>query len=432
MATIAQQLIDLNTIKGNIKTSIINKGVDVSSSDAFSVYPSKIDAISAGGPAETFNIGLGFNSTINALAVDSSNHIYAGGGFTTYKGLAQNRLIRLNSDGSKDITFDVSNGFNSTINVLSIDSSNHLYVGGGFTTYKGLAQNRLIRLNSDGSKDITFDVSNGFNNGVYSLKIDSSNLLYVGGAYTTYQGLTQNRLIRLNSDGSKDSTFDISAGFSGATSTAVWTIAIDPSNYLYVGGNFTVFPGMTAKHIVRLYSDGTIDPSLVLGSGATGGPNDIVYAIAIDSSNSLNAYIGGAFTSYKGESTGALIRINFDGSRDTSFNIGTGIAANNGTKRIQSLIIDSSNHLYAGGTFYAYKGISQNKLIRINPDGSKDTAFDISSGFNSDVYSVILDSSNNVYAGGAFYLYGNNSIHYYLPYLIRLLNNGSSDTCAIG
>jgi hypothetical protein len=37
------------------------------------------------------------------------------GNFTTYKGVAANRIIRLNPDGSKDTDFDNSTGFSTIV-----------------------------------------------------------------------------------------------------------------------------------------------------------------------------------------------------------------------------------------------------------------------------------------------------------------------------
>jgi hypothetical protein len=54
---------------------------------------------------------------------------------------------------------------------------------GDFTTYKGVAAIRIIRLNPDGSKDTDFDNSTGFNNTVLEFQLDSNNKLYVGGAF---------------------------------------------------------------------------------------------------------------------------------------------------------------------------------------------------------------------------------------------------------
>lgn len=67
MKTIAEQLIQLNQIKSDIKQAIIDKGVPVSNDDGFATYASKISAISGGG-VQPVPEGIRFsNSTFYAL-----------------------------------------------------------------------------------------------------------------------------------------------------------------------------------------------------------------------------------------------------------------------------------------------------------------------------------------------------------------------------
>ena len=75
------------------------------------------------------------------------------------------------------------------------------YIGGQFTTFSGESQNRLIRLNSDGSKDTSFNIGTGFNSEVYGITLQSDGKILVAGAFTGFTGVAQSRLIRLNSDG---------------------------------------------------------------------------------------------------------------------------------------------------------------------------------------------------------------------------------------
>ena len=75
-------------------------------------------------------------------------------------------------------------------------------VGGDYTTFTGATENRFIRLNSDGSKDTSFDIGTGFDNAINSIAIQSDGKILVGGQFTTYQGVLSFRNILLNSDGS--------------------------------------------------------------------------------------------------------------------------------------------------------------------------------------------------------------------------------------
>ena len=111
----------------------------------------------------TFNAACtsscGFVGVVSALAVQSNGKIIVGGGFTTYNGSAVNRIARLNTDGSLDTTFNAAStvGFNSSVNAVALQADGKIIAGGGFTTYRNSAANYIVRLNADGSLDTTFN-----------------------------------------------------------------------------------------------------------------------------------------------------------------------------------------------------------------------------------------------------------------------------------
>ena len=131
------------------------------------------------------------------------------GDFTTYKGVSANRIVRLNTDGSIDTSFDYGTGFNNTMRTIVIQPDGKILIGGLFTTYKGLIENCIIRLNTDGSKDLTFNNSVGFDIQVFSIVIQNDGKILCGGGFTTYKGYSNNFIIKLNSDGGSASTLNL-------------------------------------------------------------------------------------------------------------------------------------------------------------------------------------------------------------------------------
>jgi uncharacterized delta-60 repeat protein len=366
--------------------------------------------LTTGGTLDTsFDIGDGFNSSVRTLAKDNSGKIYAGGDFTSYSGVTQNRLIRLNSDGTKDETFDIGDGFNGTVYGVALDSSGHTYVAGSFSQFSGSTQNYLIRLNSDGTKDETFDIGDGFNSYIYKLEIDSNDKIYVGGYFTTYSGITQNYAARLNSDATLDSTFDMGDGFDDAV---VMIKIIDDK--IYMGGNFTTYSGLTHNKIVSLNNDGSINESIDLGTGF----DNTVYALDINPSNYI--YVGGSFVKYDGvKNESYIIKLNTDGTKDTTFDTGYGPNA-----AVYDINIDSNDKIVISGEFYSYDHISCPRLARLNSDGTYDYSLNIGAGFNGSVNSVCVDSSNDLYVGGQFSTYNNMT----QKYLVKLNSGGTVDT----
>ena len=338
-----------------------------------------------GSKDSTFNIGTGFGAGVKTTSIQSDGKIVAGGDFTTFTGSSQNRVIRLNSNGSKDSTFNIGTGFDGDVYLVAIQSDGKILVGGFFATYSGSSQNGLIRLNSDGSKDTTFNIGSGFNSAVLSTATQSDGKILAGGSFTTFTGSSQNSLIRLNSDGSKDTTFNIGSGFDGSGS--IYSISIQTDGKIIVGGGFTTFTGSSQNFLIRLNSDGSKDTSFNIGTGFGGGVSNLswVYSTSIQSDGKIVA--GGRFTTFTGSSQNRLIRLNSNGSKDTSFDIGTGFDGD-----IRSTPIQPDGKILVGGDFSTYNEATQVVLIRLNSDGSKDTSFDIGSSFNSNILSISIST----------------------------------------
>ena len=327
----------------------------------------------SGSTDTAFNMGTGFNSVVTDAQYQSDGRIVVGGTFTTYKDVAYTRIARINSTGSADVTFTSSLAFNPT--ALSIQSNGKILVGG---------INAFTRLNSDGTRDATLISGSGFNGTVNSIYLQSDGKILVGGAFTTYSGSTSNRVIRLNSSGSIDTTFNIGTGLSGTATS----IDVQSDGKVILGGLFATFDSHnTANRIVRLTNSGSFDSSFVIGSAF----NSTVNALKIQSDGKV--IVGGSFTTYSGSSSTRIVRINTDGTRDTTFNVGTGF-----DNIVNSLTILPNGKIAAGGFFTSYSGSTLvNKIAILNISGTLDTTFvqntssfnGTSVGFNSTVNLVL-------------------------------------------
>ena len=262
-----------------------------------------------------FTIGTGFDGLLLKIKTQTDGKIIAVGGFTLYNGVASREIIRLNSDGTIDNTFSVGTGFNSSLVYdVEIQSNGKIITGGVFTEYNGTSSPRIARLNSNGTIDNGFSVGTGFNNNVFSLAIQSDGKVLVGGQFTSYNSTTCNGIVRLNSDGSVDSGFTIGTGFV----FDVRNIKIQSDGKIIAVGNFTSYNGTSINRIIRLNSDGSIDNGFTIGSGF----NYLLYDLKIQADGKI--IVIGNFTSYNGTSCNGIIRLNIDGTIDNGFTIGSG------------------------------------------------------------------------------------------------------------
>jgi uncharacterized delta-60 repeat protein len=215
----------------------------------------------------TFDTISGFNSTsATYMALDASKNIYVVGGFTTYKGVAASRIVKVNGvTAAIDISFNYGTGFNNTANFVIIQSDSKPLIGGSFTNYSGSAANRLVRLNTDGTVDNTYNTGVGFNNTVASGKLQSDGKLVAVGLFTSYSGSTVNRIVRLNTNGTIDNTFNIGTGFN---TNSVTDLVIQPDGKILVLSDIaTSYSGSSFNNIVRLNTDGTVDTTFSAGTG---------------------------------------------------------------------------------------------------------------------------------------------------------------------
>jgi uncharacterized delta-60 repeat protein len=327
----------------------------------------------------SFDNSVGFNSGVLSIVIQPDGKILCGGDFTSYKGLVENRIIRLNSDGTKDLTFDNSVGFDAVVDSIVLQPDGKILCGGQFTTYKGLTENRIIRLNSDGSKDVTFDNSIGFDNRVFEIALQPDGKILCGGVFTTYKGITNNSIIRLNSDGTKDLTFDNSIGFDAQVNT----ISIQTDGKILCGGQFTTYKGVTNNRIIRLNSDGSIDLTFDNSVGFNSG----VLSIVIQPDGKI--IVGGFFTTYKGITNNSIIRLNSDGTKDLTFDNSIGFNA-----QVLSIVIQPDGKIIVGGFFITYKGYTNNHIVKLNSDGISASTLNILGNFITD---IIYNSNNNVF-----------------------------------
>ena len=120
-----------------------------------------------------------------------------------YKNLSQaTKLIRINSDGSIDATFNSGLFGLTSVSVVHLLSDNKILVGGNFTSYNGASVGNLIRLNQDGSIDNSLNVGIGFGNGVPSSIVQSNDgKIIIGGSFKLYREKSVDGIIKINNDG---------------------------------------------------------------------------------------------------------------------------------------------------------------------------------------------------------------------------------------
>ncbi|RYY95552.1 MAG: hypothetical protein EOO11_15580, partial [Chitinophagaceae bacterium] len=273
-----------------------------------------IARLNADGSLDTsFDPRTGANNWVYSVALQPDGKVLEGGNFTTINGITRNYIARLNADGSLDTGFDPGIGANSAVYSIAMQSDGKVLVGGAFTTFNGMARSRIARLNANGSLDTSFDPGTGASGAVYSIAVQSDGRVFVGGDFTTFNGTTRN-IARLSANGSLDLSFT-----AGIPIGNIYSLAVQRDGKVLVGGLFTInfIDGTKRNHIARLNADGSLDLTYG-GSGA----NFSVYALALQPDGKV--LIGGEFTNINGAGRNRIARLTTNGGVDASFDPGTG------------------------------------------------------------------------------------------------------------
>lgn len=389
----------------NVNRYLIMSTVDISTGSVWSNLSSDT-IITAGQIDTTFDTSGTITTTdnINVSKPQSDGKILIGGNFATYKGVNKNNFARINSDGSLDTTFTCV--FDGTVYTIDLQTDGKILVGGDFTNYYatsgGVAvpANRIIRLNTNGTIDTTFWAGNssganfGFTTGYTNdIKVITDGIL-VGGNFTNYNyngtTYTAPRIIKLNFDGTRNSTFatNISLGFQD---DSVIKIVVQSDGKIILGGGFTLFNGNNKNRILRLNSNGTLDGTFT-GSVSMGlDPNCYVKSIAIQSDG--NIIIGGRFTS----PANYIARLSSTGTYDNTFSAST--------NDVVSSILIYSTKIILGGYFTTYNGVSVTRLVVVQSNGTRETTtptISWNTAYPASVDGLSLHNNGFVIVSGSF------------------------------
>ena len=293
--------------------------------------------------------------------------ILIGGGFNLFVGEKVRRgIARLNEDGSLDTDFDVGGtGTDASVFAVTLQPDGRILVGGLFTAYNGVERNKIVRLNADGTLDVSFvpppEVPSA-NGAADYFAIQPNGQILVAGAFNDV-GTPVPGLIKLNDDGTQDKSF------SCVTDGYGYHVTLQDDGKIIMVGSFSrVFPSESRLGVVRMDSSGTADPSF----DASLSIDAAVTEMARQSDGKI--LVGGTFNRANQQIAHGLARFNADGTVDTSFSVGSG-AFNNRALPITAIAVQQDGKILVGGTFTEFANSPHRDLTRLNSDGSIDDTF---------------------------------------------------------
>ncbi len=307
-----------------------------------------------------------------------------------------------------DTSFNAVTGANNGVKAIAVQPDGKIIIGGVFTTFNYLSKNRIARLNTNGTLDSSFTSSTGFNGmrpDVNSIVMQPDGKILIGGEFTSYNGISTGTIVRLHSNGERDPTFIPNLRSYGA----IHSIALLANGKILIGGGNVTYINARGKHLAMLNSDGSLDSSFT--SSLTF--DNHIYSVLVQPDGKI--LLSGAFTTVNDVLRNCITRLNADGSLDLNFNPEYEV---NG--QIYAMALQADGKILIGGGFNSFG----NPFTRLNSDGSSDGSFNTGLGVNSTVMTIAPQANGKIIIGGFFTSYNGVSRNY----IARLNANGGLDT----
>ena len=363
------------------------------------------------------------NGWVLDIAVQPDGKILVAGEFTTIGGVSRSRIARLFPNGTVDPSFDPGVGPNDDVRSFAVLPNGQIVIVGDFTSVSGTPRNHYARLNTNGTHDATFattqptiaSATSPTGPHVFALPDGKSLLVGMQVIFFTPTFISRLNMVRLNQDGSCDTSFNLTT-----ISGSLLSGGVTPDGQYLAVGSFTTTAPTGYTNLARIDTNGTVDATfiafsrsqilsivrpmpdgqlIVIGTGSSNYVRRLlstgaeapgfnapyvdgnVFGASVMPDNKI--CIGGDFSHVNMANLSIRVaRLNTDGSFDSTFNVGEG-----GSSSVLSMAAQPDGKLLVGGAFVCFSGSCPTNLVRL--DGS------LSGG---------VIASSPAYGGGVFSL----------------------------
>ncbi len=308
--------------------------------------------------------------------------VVVGGTMYYANNLRRRGIVRYNADGTIDAGFVPSTN-------LGYVNDMELQLDGKILVVNGDSPSTLLRLNADGSQDtgfsapfVPFSSSINSRTRIGAIELQPDGKIFVGGSLITGSASSPTRsgLVRLNPNGSRDTTFPLVGALGGTIN--VHDIILLPDGEIIIGGGFTnINNNSNFQYLARINTDGTPDASFSSPSI----PGSVIYEVERQSDGKL--VFAGNFNQ--------ILRVDANGNPDNTFNVPV-------SDQVEALSVQPDDKILVGGYFISVNSVERRRIARLLPNGAVDTAFDPPGGANNIVYDLFVQPDGGILVGGAF------------------------------
>lgn len=333
-------------------------------------------------------------------------------------------LVRLNIDGTVDSNFADTIGYISITDVKAAPDGDYYFLG-GFSINGVISDKKIVKVHPNGT------IASGFtpiqdDYAINAMGIQDGKVVISGYQFGDWV-IEALFLKRILADGTVDPTFEnVDIEYQSQQTYKSISLSVLPNGKFYLS-NLEQFRhnGTLLKKLVRFNSDGTLDQTFDrVCKGFTDGN---VTVLAEQSDGKL--LVAGAFNSYNSIDTPArLIRLLPDGSIDNAFqsNLGKQLYTEGGSSFTGIQVMPDGKILLAGGFLYENQdGTTSRTLLVLNPDGTTFKSYTnaIFNSYNSSFQINLQSNGRPLIYGRTAYLAGSTTN----SNIIRLDENYNAD-----
>ena len=213
----------------------------------------------------SFNSNIGADNEVFVIRRQLDGKVLIGGYFLNVNNAPHTRLARLNEDGSIDNTFTPPL-LDAKVADIAVQPDGKIVVVGDFRNVNGQPCLGVCRLFPNGSIDFIFNPAGyRMRGGNYKVILDNyssaspNNVrILVAGSIYLWPTSTQIKsgIVRINSDGSLDTTFDVKWGAHTSGNHLIdrqaYSLALQPDGKIIVGGTFDAFNDTDHRYLVHV------------------------------------------------------------------------------------------------------------------------------------------------------------------------------------
>jgi uncharacterized delta-60 repeat protein len=354
-----------------------------------------LPSAAAAGPGRLdLTLGLeiveGEGAEINAIEVQSDGKVIIAGRFRIAN-QSRRDIIRLNTDNTLDTTFNAGTAVGAgsgSILAVKIQPDGKILIGGSFGNFNGAFVSQLIRLNADGSVDSTFALSGISVTFVFDIDIQSTGKVLasvMNNAGTSF-------ILRLSASGVRDDSFAFP--FFGGSGFRIDTGAGDK---IILGGWFSyAIDQNQGRNLARLLPDGPLDTTFLANVSTAAFPAVDVMELADG-----RVFFWGIFEFVNNLPRRGVAIVNDNGSVHTQFD-----PSPIQVERIRTAEYQADGKvIIAGENFTSTNKRLRGNIGRLNADGSIDNTFFPGRGASGPVKVIRLRGGNRLVLGGDFIRY---------------------------